>query len=94
MPPAVPPPPPVPASLQRAWRRRLRGLIRDADFADPFSTGRDQTDSDEAPFWALEPTPLVLEAAEWAALEEGLRQRARFVNLLLVDLHDRQKVLL
>ena len=45
------------------------------------------------PFWELEPTPLVIDAKEWAGIEAGLRQRARFVNALLVDLYDRQEVL-
>src|SRR5882672_7438110 len=77
---------------QRTWRQRLRALIRDAGLADPGPIDPSQAGTG-GPFWALEPTPLVIEAAEWAQVEAGLRQRARFVNALLVDLYDRQEVL-
>src|SRR5471032_3411005 len=84
--------PSVSAPQQRAWRQRLRGLIRDAGLADP---GPQDPAHGAAggPFWELEPTPLVINAAEWAGVAAGLRQRARFVNALLVDLYDRQEVL-
>jgi uncharacterized circularly permuted ATP-grasp superfamily protein/uncharacterized alpha-E superfamily protein len=92
MPAAAHHPPLVSAPQQRAWRQRLRAVIRDAGFIEP--APRDaQPAKDEGPFWALEPTPLVIDAAEWALLAAGLRQRARFVNALLVDLYDRQEVL-
>ncbi len=82
----------VSAPQQRAWRQRLRAVIRDAGFTEPAS--RDNLPAKgEGPFWELEPTPLVLGAEEWAQLAAGLRQRARFTNALLVDLYDRQEVL-
>jgi uncharacterized circularly permuted ATP-grasp superfamily protein/uncharacterized alpha-E superfamily protein len=79
-------------SQQRAWRQRLRALIRDAGLADPGPLDPAQAPAD-GPFWELEPTPLVIDAAEWDGVAAGLRQRARFVNALLVDLYDRQEVL-
>jgi uncharacterized circularly permuted ATP-grasp superfamily protein/uncharacterized alpha-E superfamily protein len=85
-------PPLVSAPQQRAWRQRLRAVIRDAGFAEPGLRDSEPARAD-GPFWELEPTPLVLGAAEWDGLAAGLRQRARFVNALLVDLYDRQKVL-
>ncbi len=82
----------ISAPQQRAWRQRWRGLIRDAGLADP---GPQDPAHGAAggPFWELEPTPLVIDAAEWAIVAAGLRQRARLVNALLVDLYDRQEIL-
>ena len=82
----------VSAPQQRAWRQRLRAVIRDAGFTEPASNDNLPVKG-ESPFWELEPTPLVLGAEEWAQLAAGLRQRARFTNALLVDLYDRQEVL-
>ncbi len=83
---------PTSAPQQRAWRQRLRSVIRDAGFTEPSSRDA-QPLRDDGPFWELEPTPLVIGDAEWSLLSAGLRQRARFVNALLVDLYDRQEVL-
>jgi uncharacterized circularly permuted ATP-grasp superfamily protein/uncharacterized alpha-E superfamily protein len=85
-------PPLVSAPQQRAWRQRLRAVIRDAGFVEPASRDA-QPGQGEGPFWELEPAPLVIGADEWALLAAGLRQRARFVNALLVDLYDRQEIL-
>lgn len=85
-------PPLVSAPQQRAWRQRLRSVIRDAGFIEPAPRDTPPT-RESGPFWELEPTPLVLGADEWARLAAGLRQRARFTNALLVDLYDRQEVL-
>ena len=82
----------VSAPQQRAWRQRLRGVIRDAGFIEPAPPHAAGT-KDSLPFWELEPTPLIIGADEWTQLDAGLRQRARFVNALLVDLYDRQEVL-
>jgi uncharacterized circularly permuted ATP-grasp superfamily protein/uncharacterized alpha-E superfamily protein len=77
-----------PAQL-RPVRTRLRASIRDAGLTDlgvfPGTTG--------APFWELEPTPLIIDAPEWTRLEAALRQRAHFVNALLVDLYGGQQAL-
>jgi len=43
--------------------------------------------------WALDPIPLVLTAAEWRTIENGLAQRARLLNALLADLYGPQRLL-
>ncbi len=89
-------PPLHPAQL-RLLRNRLRLSIRDAGLTDlspaaPADTA-EGADAAAAPFWALEPTPLVIPADEWTLLEAALRQRAHFVNALLVDIYTGQQVL-
>ena len=37
--------------------------------------------------WDLDPIPLVLDAAQWTALEPGLVQRAELLDLILTDLY-------
>ncbi len=77
-----------PAQL-RPLRGHLRAAIRDAGLTDfGLATG-----PSGLPFWELEPTPLVIDAPEWAMLEAALRQRAHYVNALLVDLYGRQQAL-
>ena len=77
-----------PAQL-RPLRSRLRLSIRDAGLTD-----LNHTPSPGAlPFWELEPTPLVIGADEWTLLEDALKQRAYFVNALLVDLYSGQQAL-
>lgn len=77
-----------PAQL-RPLRGRLRAAIRDAGLTD-FGVASGPVG---LPFWELEPTPLVIGAPEWAILEAALRQRAHFVNALLVDLYGGQQAL-
>lgn len=77
---------------RRTLRPRLRLSIRDASLTD-LSLREDNSSRTPAHFWSLEPTPLVLTAEEWTPLEAGLRQRARLVNALLVDLYQRQQCL-
>ena len=43
--------------------------------------------------WALDPVPLVLDAAEWATLEKAVIQRATLLNRILADLYGPQKLL-
>ncbi len=43
--------------------------------------------------WVLDPIPLVIAAADWAALEVGINQRARVLDALLADLYGPQHVL-
>ncbi len=45
------------------------------------------------PGWVCDPLPLPLPAAEFAALADGLAQRARLLEALLADLHGPQQVL-
>jgi uncharacterized circularly permuted ATP-grasp superfamily protein/uncharacterized alpha-E superfamily protein len=77
-----------PAQL-RALRSRLQLLIRDAGQTDlsPEAT------HPHAPYWHLEPAPLVLPPDEWSILEAACIQRARLVNALLADVYNTQEVL-
>jgi uncharacterized circularly permuted ATP-grasp superfamily protein/uncharacterized alpha-E superfamily protein len=43
--------------------------------------------------WQLDPIPLLISGEEWRALEEGLIQRARLLNLMLADLYGPQRLL-
>jgi uncharacterized circularly permuted ATP-grasp superfamily protein/uncharacterized alpha-E superfamily protein len=74
----------------RALRTRLQVLIRDAGQTDLSS---DRGTAAHLPFWQLEPTPLVLEATDWALLESALAQRARVVNAFLSDIYHNQEIL-
>jgi uncharacterized circularly permuted ATP-grasp superfamily protein/uncharacterized alpha-E superfamily protein len=88
-------PPPLPTlhpAQRRTLRPRLRLSIRDASLTD-LSHPDDASGRSAHQFWKLEPTPLVLTAEEWAPVEAGLRQRARLVNALLVDLYQGQQAL-
>ena len=42
--------------------------------------------------WELDMLPLVIDASEWAEIETGLIQRARLLNLLLVDIYGPQRL--
>ncbi|MBC8011805.1 MAG: circularly permuted type 2 ATP-grasp protein, partial [Burkholderiales bacterium] len=77
---------------RRTLRPRLRLSIRDASLTD-LSHPDDSSGRAANQFWKLEPSPLVLSAEEWAPLEAGLRQRARLINALLVDIYHGQQVL-
>lgn len=43
--------------------------------------------------WSLELLPLLIEPAEWAAIEEGITQRAELLELTLADLYGPQRLL-
>ena len=43
--------------------------------------------------WSLELLPLLLEPAEWAVIEHGLRQRAELLEEMLADLYGPQRLL-
>jgi uncharacterized circularly permuted ATP-grasp superfamily protein/uncharacterized alpha-E superfamily protein len=77
-----------PAQL-RALRSRLQLLIRDAGQTDLSP----EAAHPHAPYWHLEPTPLVIAPTEWATLEAACIQRARLVNALLADIYNTQEVL-
>lgn len=42
--------------------------------------------------WELDPIPLLVPDAEWAALETGLVQRAELLDAVLTDLYDRRRL--
>ena len=77
-----------PAQL-RPLRTRLRASIRDAGLTDIGQTAGPAG----LPFWELEPTPLIIDAPDWSLLEAALRQRARYINALLVDTYGGQQAL-
>src|SRR5262245_42262581 len=43
--------------------------------------------------WPLDPIPLVINAHEWAAIEQAVIQRATLFNALLADLYGPQRLL-
>lgn len=47
----------------------------------------------EARTWDLDPVPLVIGSRDWAALDEGLRQRAVLLDTLLTDLTGEQRLI-
>lgn len=71
-------------------RSRLRLSIRETGLSGAPS---ERLHRNEGLFWDLDPVPRVIEPGEWAALEAGLIQRARFVNAFLVDIYGRKEVL-
>jgi uncharacterized circularly permuted ATP-grasp superfamily protein/uncharacterized alpha-E superfamily protein len=74
------------------WRRiqdQARRLIRENGvtynvYGDPEGLDRP---------WELDPLPLVIDAAEWRHLEQGLVQRGRLLNAILEDLYGPQRLL-
>lgn len=75
----------------RALRLRLQRLIRDAgqtDLAPEVASA-----AGVAPFWEIEPTPLVIDVAEWKMLSTALLQRARLINTFLRDIYSQQSAL-
>ena len=43
--------------------------------------------------WRIDPIPVLLDGAEWTALERGLEQRARLLQLVLDDVYGEQRLL-
>ncbi|HTY93885.1 MAG TPA: circularly permuted type 2 ATP-grasp protein [Steroidobacteraceae bacterium] len=43
--------------------------------------------------WALDPLPLMIGAAEWRQIEQGVAQRARVLDALLADLYGPQRLI-
>lgn len=43
--------------------------------------------------WELDPIPLVLEVADWAHIETGLKQRAELFNLILTDIYGQKRLI-
>ncbi|MEO8466923.1 MAG: circularly permuted type 2 ATP-grasp protein [Gammaproteobacteria bacterium] len=52
-----------------------------------------QGDGDSARPWRLDLFPLLIDPAEWSAIERGVIQRATLLNRLLLDLYGEQRVL-
>ena len=51
------------------------------------------TEGDAARQWRLDMLPLIMAPAEWHALEVGLIQRARLLNMIVADLYGAQQLL-
>ena len=43
--------------------------------------------------WAIDPIPVLIGAAEWQALETGLRQRANLLDLVLTDVYGERNLM-
>jgi len=43
--------------------------------------------------WRLDPVPLLISGEEWTAIEAGLKQRAKLLDLILKDLYGKQTLL-
>ena len=56
-------------------------------------TGKVSGDSQREPLGPLDPIPLVLDGAEWSAIERALIQRATLLNRILADLYGPQQLL-
>jgi uncharacterized circularly permuted ATP-grasp superfamily protein/uncharacterized alpha-E superfamily protein len=74
--------------LTRRWREGQR-LIHDNGitynvYSDPESTSRP---------WPLDPIPLMMDPAEWKAIEAAVIQRATLFNSILADLYGPQRLL-
>ncbi len=76
-------------SALRALRSRLQLVIRDAGQADLSP----EAAHPHAPYWQLEPHPLILASDEWRTLENAALQRARLINALLADVYNEQAAL-
>jgi uncharacterized circularly permuted ATP-grasp superfamily protein/uncharacterized alpha-E superfamily protein len=75
--------------LARRWqtaRQRIRenGVTYNV-YGDPLGMDRP---------WNLDAIPMLISPSEWSALEAGLIQRARLLNLILTDLYGPQQLLL
>ncbi len=79
-----------------AGSKLVRRLVRQSSISDQNTMGPSRTitwfDTTHRP-WQLDAIPWVLSACEWESLSDGLRQRARLLNRILVDLHGPQNLI-
>ncbi len=77
-----------PDELARRWRRAERRIRENGVtyniHGDPSGLNRP---------WQIDPFPLLLSAEEWSAIEAGIIQRARLLNLILEDLYGRRRLI-
>ncbi len=76
------------SELSHRWQQ-AQALVREnglafSAYGDPHTERRP---------WQLDPLPLLIPAAEWQAIGEGLRQRAHLIELILSDLYGPQRLL-
>ena len=77
-----------PDGLARRWQEGRR-LIHENGvsynvYSDPQATDRP---------WPLDPVPLIIDRAEWAAIETAVVQRATLLNAILTDVYGPQRLL-
>jgi uncharacterized circularly permuted ATP-grasp superfamily protein/uncharacterized alpha-E superfamily protein len=77
-----------PDGLARRWQEGRR-LIHENGvsynvYSDPQTTDRP---------WPLDPVPLIIDRAEWAAIETAVVQRATLLNAILTDVYGPQRLL-
>lgn len=71
-----------------AARRQARRLVEDDGVTyGPGSEGH------QGHGWVIDPLPLVIDPAEWQAVEDGVQQRARLLDLVLSDLYGERELL-
>lgn len=94
-------------TLRPHWRPLLDGIgrIGVAEFTDRWDEARRQLEDNGVTYnvygdqrgtsrpWQLDPLPMLIPAAEWSRIEEGLSQRARLLELILQDLYGEQRLL-
>lgn len=70
------------------------GAIRDRvqRQADEIGTGYRMPGESEERAWPVSPVPLLIPEAEWTGIAEGVVQRARLMDMLLVDIYGAQKL--
>lgn len=65
------------------WRLEYNGVTYNA-YNDPEGINRP---------WKLDPIPMLVSEEEWSAVEAGLGQRSRLLNLIFQDIYSDQKIL-
>jgi uncharacterized circularly permuted ATP-grasp superfamily protein/uncharacterized alpha-E superfamily protein len=73
------------SQLEQRWEQ-VRQLIRENGVTFNVYGAEDGMDRP----WKLDPFPMILDAAEWARIEAGLKQRARLLELVLEDVYGSQ----
>jgi len=83
----------MPAELDRRVAQVAAQIRRDGVTHNVFSDGPAQGGGAASRLWSLEVLPLIVEAAEWAAIEAGVIQRAQLLEAMLDDLYGPQRLL-
>lgn len=75
----------LPSSVMAERRRQTEDMVRHHGIT--YNVYSDAKGMDRP--WALDVLPVVLPAAEWAQVEQGVRQRLEVLNLILADVYGR-----
>lgn len=85
------------ANIENAGIDRLQDMQDDIDWhiEDNGVTFNlyDSNDGNSKRYWNMDPIPLVITSQEWNELKEGLKQRAKLLNLIFKDVYGDQKLL-